>query len=865
MTLVNLLRYISLKRLKLHKAQTFMSVCGIALGVSTIVSIGIVSESVVRSFEESITKIGGKAALQVLGPESGFPEEMLDRVQTVAGVEHAVPVIEAEAPFANAKERALTVLGVDVLQDSHMREYSVSDESADIPDPLLFLARPDSLLITREIAKREGFHIDQTITLSTVQGPRTLRIRGLMNPEGPAKALAGNIAIMDLYAAQLAFGKEGRIDRIDVSLVRGEQVEAVRQRIIAALPEGYTVETAAGRTRQFDVVVSNFSKFISTLGLAALVAGMYLIFNAVSIAVVQRRKEIGILRAMGAGRGLITKLFLSETMVIALVGSFLGVCAGIFFAWASLKPFSRSMEQLYQYTYAGSTTLSYSWRYPLAGIVIGFVSALLASFFPARSAARIAPISAIRSLPQSDDDRSASSRALIVSLCCLALAGVMVILFTVLHAPGRNIIFTIVFCAELLLLLGLSLAMPSVLRVFMRVFHRFASPRLGATTRLAGLNIRKNIGRNAVASGAVLLGLSLFIAISNIIVSLEYTIVNWINVQTSCDLLVTMGHSITGMSMRSKPMPSEVRKDIDSIPGVALTDVYRRIFIPFRDSRILLESVDVRKRLEYASFIVLQGDQKRITDLLPGQNNVIVSECLAARHGMRPGDVISLLTPAGPVSFGIAAVIADYSYDQGSVLMDTNTYKRLWNDRLSDGIAVKISDKDQLQSIRAAIVAKLQARGDVYVITLDEWNREVRSSMDRIYSSFHALNVMTLSIACIGIIITLVASVLERTREIGILRSLGAVKRQISRIVVMESMILGLVGGFVGIAGGVLLGWMAVYGMVRGESGMTVQYMIDYRAFLWAIVLSGGLSALAGFYPARRAAKTNIVEALAYE
>ncbi len=135
-------------------------------------------------------------------------------MQKVPGVEYAVPVIDTQGILVGAKEQSLMVLGVDVLQDSNIREYKLSDESADIPDPLLFLARPDSILLTRELADREGIRLDQTIQIQTVRGIRTFRVRGLLNPEGPAKIMAGSIAIMDYPAAQMAFGKEGT-DRPD--------------------------------------------------------------------------------------------------------------------------------------------------------------------------------------------------------------------------------------------------------------------------------------------------------------------------------------------------------------------------------------------------------------------------------------------------------------------------------------------------------------------------------------------------------------------------------------------------------------------------------------------------------------------------
>lgn len=299
MTLINLLRRISLKHIRHQKARMLMAMLGIALGVATMVAIDIVNTSVLRSFEKSINNVTGKAVLQVTGAESGFPEAMLERVQKVPGVEFALPVIQTNAMFSDGSKQSFMILGIDALQDRQIRSYKLSDESADIPDPLMFLAKPDSLLLTKKMAEREGINIDQRVRVQTVQGFKTLTVRGLLDPEGPARAAGGDIAVMDVYAAQLAFGKEGRIDRIDVSILPGETLDSMKEKIAAALPSGYVIDTPQERSRQVELTLARFRKSMSVIGVMALLVGMYLIYNAVSISVVHRRKETGILRALG--------------------------------------------------------------------------------------------------------------------------------------------------------------------------------------------------------------------------------------------------------------------------------------------------------------------------------------------------------------------------------------------------------------------------------------------------------------------------------------------------------------------------------------------------------------------------------------
>ena len=863
MNLLNLFRHISIKRVRLQKVHALMTVAGICLGVAAIVSIGIVNKSVLRSFEDSINRVTGRAALQVTGAASGFPEGLLDLVQRVPGVEYAVPVIDTQGILVGAKERSLMVLGVDVLQDSNIRDYKLTDESADIPDPLLFLARPDSILLTRELAEREGIKIEQTIQVQTVRGIRTFRVRGLLNPEGPAKAMGGNIAIMDYPAAQMAFGKEGRIDRIDVSLLRGEDLETMRGRIKKVLPQGYNVVTPEGRTRQVELLISRFQKNINLISFIAVFVGMYLIYNAVSISVVQRRKEIGILRALGTTRRQIIALFLGETFVIAIVGSALGVAVGIFFAKSAIGAVGQTVSELYLRT--SISELSISWTNLVVGFVTGMIASLTAALFPAITSTRISPISAIRSVPYSEEGFISGWKLKMTALFCISLAAALLLLYkAVPSSPALHSTATM-FGSTIFLLLGISLATPTVLQGFLQFFRRALSSRVGAVGRLAGLNLQKNIGRNAVAAAAIFYGISVFVSSAGIIYSTKQSVLEWIDSYVRGDIIVTSGHPIATTGSQNIPMPVEMWKEIEKVPGVLSADPFRKIYIDYKGRRILLLTLDIDRRMLYSPFKVMQGKREDMVRLLPKQNYIAVNEAIASQEHLKPGDTMVLPTPEGPVPFKVAVVNVDYSSDSGSILMDMHTYRKYWKENLADSFSIRVKSKDEVLAVRDAIAQRFGNDRKLFVLPAREFKNEIRKVIDQGFAVNHAINIITLLIACLGIIVTLLASVLERTREIGILRSIGMQRSQVSRVVVVESMLLGIVGGALGAGAGVIIGWMSLEGFLKGDYGASMQYHVDYSSILWAVALSTLLAALAGVYPARRAAKINIVEALSYE
>lgn len=861
MALINLLRFISLKRIRFQKTQTILSVLGIGIGVSAIVSMGIVNENILASFENTINYSMGRASLQISGAASGFPEEIVDRVREVSGVEHAVPAIEAGGTLYGSKERTIMILGVDSLQDQEIREYKLSDTNAEIPDPLLFLAKADSILLTRELAEREGVKIDQQIRVETIDGIHSFKVRGLLTPEGPARAMAGNMAVMDIFAAQKMFGKDGRIDRIDVSLQSGADLETVRKSILAALPAGYNVETSAGRTKQVENMLSRFRNAIGVTRFVIIFVGMYIIYNSVSVTVVRRKREIGILRALGATKGRIIGLFLAEAVLNGMLGSGLGAGLGVLQAKASIETIAALVSELYLNT--ALAELDISWTHLAVGFASGITASLLAALFPARSGSRISPIAAIRSTPYAEDQVFSRWKVILLSALFIALAPVLFVSYKL--SPSTPYSMIAIFLAGMCVLLGLSLASPFILKIFLELFHRFLSPSLGPVGRLAGLNLQKNIFRNAVAAASVFFGIAMYVNGAGVSNSTKRGAMEYMDAIVKADIIVTAGRPLATMGSHNTPMPFAVMDEINTIPGVSATDPYRMMYLDYGNGRVLVMSMDIRERLAYTDFVMYRGSREDIIRLLPFQDNIVVSEGFAVKHDLKVGDTVTLPTPGGSVSFGVAGVVREYSSDSGSLFMDTRTFQRHWDDRLVDVINVRTTSKEVIPGVIEAIEKKVGSDRKIFALPLEEWRKRLQHLIEDNFIFFNAVSVLTLTIACFGIIVTLFASVLERTREIAILRSIGMLRKQVFRVVVIESMLLGLVGGLLGCLGGAFIGWLSLEGFFRADFGPGTAYYLPYSSLILALVISVNVSALSGIYPAWRAARTNIVEALAYE
>ncbi|HMC60299.1 MAG TPA: ABC transporter permease, partial [Candidatus Solibacter sp.] len=321
-----LLRLISWPYIRKHLLRSILTTAGIVLGVALLVGMQTANQSVLRAFNQTVDRIAGKAQLQISAGDSGFPEEVLERVQSLPQVRAAAPVIEASVDPGLKGQGKLLILGVDMTGDRSLRTYDFenapNDSDEDVmDDPLVFLAQPDSLILTREFADRNGLRTGSKIAFDTMEGRKQFTIRGILKAGGMAQAFGGNLGIMDIYAAQKVFGRGRRFDRIDIGLQDGLALAQGEAAIAKLLGPGFTVEPPSGRGRQFESLLGIYSIAVGISSLFALFIGMFIIYNSFAIAVTQRRPEIGILRALGATRGQIRTLFLAESSIAGLIGS----------------------------------------------------------------------------------------------------------------------------------------------------------------------------------------------------------------------------------------------------------------------------------------------------------------------------------------------------------------------------------------------------------------------------------------------------------------------------------------------------------------------------------------------------------------
>ncbi len=859
-----LLRFLTLRHFRRHRLRTLLTFFGIVLGVAVIVAIAIVNRTLVGSFQRTIDLIAGKAALQVENGESGFRESLFPAIRDTAGVRDAAPAVEGFLPLVGFKGEKLYVYGVDLLADSSIREHEFVGGPFALDNALDFIAQPDSIALTESLSRRLSLSLSSTIRLATSRGVRDYTVRALMREQGAAKVFGGNFALMDLPVAQIALGKEAKLDIVDLTLDDGEQVETVRRRLEARLHGAAQVERPRERGEQVESLMTSFRVGLFFVSLVALFVGFFLIYNTVSVSVIQRKREIGTLRCLGILRRQILLLFIMEALAIAFAGSLAGIFTGVLLAQAALLFVGQTVNSLFFQVDLARSTLA------LREIWIAFASGLgvsvLAAIHPAWQATRVTPLESSRQAVWRPRPHGLS-RASLVGLALLLVSPLLALLSPAGFGGVEK--FTLGVVAMMLFLLGLSFLSPLIVFWWAGLFWRLVSrlPKLSGflrnEARLACDSLRRVPGRSGITIATLMISLAAIFIVAAFVHSVRGSLLLWVDRMVTADLVVHSGAKTAGPL--NVPLKEELGARLEALPGVDVVDFYRLIRSNYEGRPIMIESFSAQRSARVRTLPMVKGDgQIALKQVAQGQG-VIVSESFHGKFGKGIGDVIHLPTPSGLVSFRILGVYVDYSSDSGSVLIERALYKRLWGDDLVDAFDLWLAPGADQQAVIGEINRDYGEQYQLFVSTHRELRENVVALMEQSFSVNYAVEIVAVVVAIFSVINTLLASVLDRTREIGVLRAIGATKKQLRGMVMAEAGWIGLLGGILGLFAGTIMSYHHVVYNTKFLTGWSFQYYYPSEIAVISLVASVVLCLLAGYFPAKQAASIPIVSAIGYE
>ena len=857
-----LLRTVSWRHGTRHRLRTALTFFGIGLGVAVVVAIAVVNRSLSTSFQSTIDRIAGKAVLQVANGESGIAESLYPIIRDTAGVQDAAAAVEGFLPVVGKPGERLYVYGVDLLTDFAIREHQFAEAQFGFDQALDFIARPGSIALTESFSHRLKLPIGSTIGLFTSEGRRDFTVRALLKEQGTAKVFGGSFALMDLPAAQRVFGKEVKLDIVDLTVEPGMSIETVQHRLRERLNGAAEVERPRKRGEQIELLLTSFRVGLFFVSLIALFVGFFLIYNTVSVSVVQRKKELGTLRCLGMKRSELLRLIIAEALLLALAGSVFGALLGWLLARAALVAVGETVGNLFSLMdlARGEFTL----RESLLGLSSGVGVAVLAALHPALEAIRVSPLENVRQAAWQPAGRVKISWPNRLGIFCFVLSPALL-----LSAPavsGSVVRFSVGVVGMLVFLLGLAAFCPAIISFAARRFRRskLSLPGLSSVElRLASDSLSRSPLRSGITVATMVISLAAIFTIAAFVNSVRGSLLAWVDQMVTADLIVSSGARTAGP--KNVPLREDLLPELRKISGIEVIDLYRLIRSSYHGKPILVESFSARDSARVRNLPMADGDGRRALSEMAEGKGVIISESFQSKFGVGRGDKLALVTPSGTISFTVLGVYVDYSSDSGSVLLDRALYKKYWQDDLVDAFDLWLSPGADQGQIIQTIKQRYGERYQLFISTHRELRETVIKIMEQSFVVNYAVEIVAVIVAIFSVINTLLASVLDRTREIGVLRAIGATQSQVRRIIVAEAGWMGLIGGLLGLFAGTVMAYHHVVYNTKELTGWTFQFYYPYEIAALSILASIILCVLAGFGPARQAALTPIVTAIGYE
>ncbi len=851
--------------------RALLSIAGVALGVLASVGIGTANMQVLRSFEQGVTTVAGPATLEIAGHDLGVDESAITAVRAIEGVVSAAPVIEESVVVAQGEPRgqALQILGLDLLAEVGMRGFEIPQANTEVA--LEALLAPDALYLGRQVAADWNLGVGSIVEVTA--GGRLVRLRvvGLIHNQAARSSLWDRLAIMDIAAAQLLFQSIGRLDRIELVTTPDRPLDDIVASVRAVLPPHLVVQRPAQRTKQVENMVWAFQLNLSVMSWVGLLVGMFLIYNTIAFAVAQRRREIGIYRALGMTERRVAGLFLVEAGLLGLLGGLLGGLGGVWLARILVSLVSRTITDLYAPVASGGLTLSMDMLAFMAvakGVLLGTVVSMVGALGPSVEAGRTVTV---RALAPGDYESTHQLRAGLcgwVSLVLLVVAGLCSLMGPVGDLPFFG------YLATICLLGALSSLAPLCIQALgmRRPRQESKTMMLGGSLRLiAADQAARHPGRNAVTVSALMVGLSIMIGVAVMVRSFRDTVEIWVDETVMADLIVAPQSWLQGKQagQASRALPGTWRSTLSAIDGIAAVDTLREVYVDVAGQPVALVSRDLRLHAQRSRYLMLHGDSSAALQRAAETGGVLLSEVLANRLRLYDGDKVSITTPAGPTAASVEGIFYDYATDGGKIVMDRTWYQRQWHDDRVTVFSIYLAAGADAEHVRQSIMTHVAGLDGVTVPPLVIRNHELRQEIleifDRSFLLTYVLEAIAVLVAILGIVNTLVTAVLERRREFATLRALGASTRQVERLVLWEAAYLGLIGAVLGVVGGLLLALVLIHVINKQSFGWTIQMTVPGGVILQAVGIALTAALVAGYWPARWAARQPVVEGLREE
>ncbi len=795
---MRLLRTLILRPLWRDPLRTVLTILSVALGVAVIVAIDLAGDAATGSFHSSMQSLAGKVDLQILA-NGGIDERYVAALSALPFDVRFSPVIEAQETLPGIG--SVPLYGVDLAGDTRTLASKALGERLHFPPP------------------------------------------DIVN-------LPGEFLLIDIAKAQQRFHRYGKLDRIDVAVGPDENFERVDRAIRAALPSSYLIDKPGTRSDENQRMLRAFRWNLRVLSYISLVVGAFLIYNTISVSVVRRRAEIGILRAIGASRRTVFALFLFEALIFGMLGAAIGLALGRALAAGAVQLIAGTVNALY--TTSRPTPVELTWGEMWIALTTGFVVALVSALAPAREAMRVTPTEAMNRGAHEHHARLRWRRGLAWSAILAAAAWGTAQLAPIGGYPIGG------YAAALLAIAAAAMMAPAVVLGVNRATRAVVNRRVESL--LAGRSLTASLSRTSVVVAALATAIAMMASVGIMVGSFRETVALWLDTQLRADLYVRLAR--TPGAGQFYALPEGVPAILKSTPGIAAVDIFYALEFHFRGERATLGAGDLEIVRRFGRLRFLAGeDRDAILRSLAGQDRAIASEPFANKFGVRAGDRVTVPIGDREVTFTIAGIYYDYSSSQGYLMLDRSTLLKYLPSQPATNAAVYLERSADADAVRRQLQLRT-ADMNIAIAPNQELRRASMTIFDRTFAITWALEAVAIVVAMLGAANSLLALVLDRRRELGLLRYLGASIRQVQGMILTEAAFLGLLAAVLGLALGFALSLVLIFVVNKQSFGWTIQFHPPGGLLAVALLVVWCVTVLAGLYPARVAARLNPIDVI---
>jgi len=861
---MRLFRLLTLRSMRSRSLRFMLSTFGIILGVAGMLSIQATNQTALNSILNLFETTSGRAKLVVSSAnadEGGFSEKLLVKVNAVEGVLVADPLVientdladkeasdQLDISFFGASGGGLLVYGIVPALEIQTRDYTLTDGRFLSED-----LKEREIVLVENYAEDEDIQINDLIKIITPSGTKELKVVGLIAREGPGKTNNGSFGIIPLETAQALFNRSDELDQIDIVPVNPNpgtsELAQLRTALQDEVRDNYSVTYPSGQGKRMTQMLQNYQIGLNFMSGIALFVGAFLIYNAFAMTVVERTREFGMLRTIGMTRRQVISQVLVEAAFLGILGSALGVGLGILLARGLTNLMETLMSQELGVVKVTPNDMIFSMS---IGVGVTFLAALI----PALQAGRISPIEALRVRGKSKEGwmiRFGWTLGIILLGGSIALLIINPFPYDVQFRLGSMTVFG--------LFTGATLLIPITVGIWEFISRPVIKLMYGSSGSLGSRNVQRSRLRTTLTVAALMVGVAMVIMVRGMTESFAVDLRTWIQAYLGGDIYVTS----------SVRLRSDIERRLRSVPGVYEIAPLRYFNVDWKTPTGEIETInfmaiDVAAYSRVTNFVFSgeQVDPQLALERLQAGRAVFVSTVLAEKYNLIPGEVVTLKTRRGDKEFLIAGVVVDF-YNQGLVVQGSwEDMRRYFNIRDANTLLVKVNDGTSASLVQDQIDAQYGDRYHLILISNDTIREQVLTLMDQAFRMFDVMALISIVVGSLGVINTLTMSVIERTREIGMLRAIGTTRGQIVRMVLAEAMLMGVIGGILGLGTGVVLARILFIGMTT-MSGYRLTFVMPPEGIILSVVIALIISQLAAIAPARRAAKVRILEAVHYE